>query len=78
MATQSIGCLSVSSCCFNEAGERLLRTWAVAKRLHRTTRAVRYMAERKQIPAIKHGKLWYFRESDVVEYGRYLELRHVQ
>lgn len=78
MATQTVNCVSASSCCFNETGDRLLRTSAVAKRLHRTMRAVRYIAERKQIPAIKRGKLWFFKESDVDEYRQYLELRYVQ
>jgi len=53
---------------FTATGDRLLRVSAVARRLHCTCRMVRYLAERKFIPAIKRGKLWFFRESDVEHY----------
>ena len=50
---------------FTPTGDRLLRVSAVARRLHCTCRMVRYLAEKKLIPAIKRGKLWFFKQSDV-------------
>jgi excisionase family DNA binding protein len=53
---------------FTAAGDRLLRVSAVARRLHCTCRMVRYLAEKKLIPAIKRGKLWFFKQSDIEHY----------
>jgi|GEM_PF-7054482 hypothetical protein len=56
--------------CFTESGDRLLCASAVARRIGRTPRMIRYLAERKQIPALKRGKLWFFRQTDVDRYCR--------
>lgn len=68
MGTQTQFYISVNMPCFGEAGERLLRTTAAARRLGRTPRMVRYLAETNILPGLKHGKLWFFKETDVTRY----------
>jgi len=55
---------------FDREGQRFLPSSVVAKRLCRTTRNVRYLAERRKIFAFKRGKLWYFPETAVESYRR--------
>jgi len=64
--------------CFDAAGDRLLRTTGVARRIGKTTRMVRYLAEDGLISGFKLGKLWFFKESDVVRYIRAREAAYVQ
>jgi hypothetical protein len=62
----TIQCFSAPSLeCYGEAGQRLLRTTAVARRIGRTPRMVRYLAEEGLVAGFKRGKLWFFRETDV-------------
>ena len=52
--------------------ERLLHAAHVAGRLGVSVRTVRYWAEVEELPGFKigKGKLWRFRETDIVEYVR--------
>ncbi len=77
MGTQSQSCACTPMSCFNADGDRLLRTTGVAHRLDRTARMVRYLAETGLIPGFKRGKLWFFRESDVIRYVREREAEYV-
>jgi hypothetical protein len=78
METQTQFDISGNPPCFGEAGERLLRTTAVARRLGRTPRMIRYLAEANLLPGFKHGKLWFFREMDVAKYLLIREGGYVQ
>jgi hypothetical protein len=55
---------------FAESGERLLRTSAVAIRIGRTPRMVRYLVQRARLVSLRKGKLLLFKLSDVEEYCR--------
>jgi len=78
MGTQTQFYISTTPPCFGEAGERLLRTTAAARRLGRTPRMIRYLAETNLLPGLKHGKLWFFKESDVTKYLLTREAGYVQ
>jgi hypothetical protein len=64
---------------FDRDGQRFLPASVVAKRLCRTTRMVRYLAQNGDILAFKRGKLWYFAEKAVESYSRLIQNggRHV-
>jgi excisionase family DNA binding protein len=49
---------------------RRLRVNNVANRLGVTCRDVRYLAGAGKLPGFKVGKLWFFWESDVIEYQK--------
>jgi hypothetical protein len=66
--SQSVACDSRS--CFTDSGERLMCASAVARRIGRTPRMVRYLAGTGVIGGLKQGKLWFFREKDVIQYIR--------
>jgi helix-turn-helix protein len=68
MGTQPQFFVAAPPRCFSAAGERLLRASAVARRIHRTQRMVRYLAEAGLLPGFKCGKLWLFREADVLAF----------
>lgn len=76
MATQTQVHFS-AQCCFSN-GERLLRTTAVARRISRTPRMVRYLAEARLLIGFKRGKLWFFREADVLAFLEFRESAYVQ
>jgi len=78
MGTQTQSCVRIPMYCFNATGDRLLRTTGVARRIGKTPRMVRYLAEAGLIAGLKHGKLWFFRESDVIRYVRARETEYVQ
>jgi hypothetical protein len=48
--------------------DRLLRATAVARRIGRTPRMVRYLAEARLLIGFKRGKLWFFKEADVLAF----------
>jgi hypothetical protein len=56
------------STCFALSGDRLLSTFAVAKRLNKTPRTVRNYIHGGKLSAIRKRKLWFCKESDVVEF----------
>ncbi len=68
MGTQTQFCIPASPRCFSASGERLLRTSAVAHRICRTPRMVRYLAEAGLLLGFKRGKLWFFREAEVLAF----------
>jgi excisionase family DNA binding protein len=58
----------------NHCGERSLRVHIVAKRLNRSRRMVRHLAQTGELHGFKIGlKLWAFRPQDVDAYRRKLE-----
>jgi excisionase family DNA binding protein len=51
---------------FHNSSERLLPTNAVARKLKKSERTVRWYAKTGRIPAVRDGeKLWKFRRDDV-------------
>jgi hypothetical protein len=59
---------------FTESGERLLPSSAVAHRIGRTARMVRYLIEGGQLLGVRRGKLLFCSDSEVERYKR--ERRH--
>lgn len=74
MSTQSI-LGSPSSICFTVAGERLLRTSAVAARIGVCPRMVRYLITDGRLGAIRKGKLLFCTESEVDRFLRFRKVR---
>ncbi len=60
---------------FSQLGERILPASAVARRIGKTPRMVRYLIARNQLLAIRRGKLLFCVESEVERYRK--ERRHV-
>lgn len=58
----------------NQCGERPLRVHIVAKRLNRSRRMVRHLAQKGELHGFKIGpKLWAFLPQDVDAYRRKME-----
>lgn len=70
MGTQAQSTICASKICFTSSGDRLLCASAVARRIGKTPRMVRYLAKSGVLPGFKRGKLWFFREADVLMYTR--------